>query len=90
MSSSPTIPGERTNKRKKPNISIKLYVDILKLLTKLKPMLKGYRTYILGSLSILGAIAAYLVGDASLADSVQLVVTAALSMTVRAGVSNQK
>lgn len=79
----PTFPGRA---RKKPNISIRLYVDIIKLLTRLKPMLKGYKTYIVGTLTALGAIAGYLVGDASLADAIQLAVTAILSMTVRNGI----
>jgi len=46
-------------------------------------MLKGYKTYITGAVSIIGAVAAYLVGDMSLADTAQLVVTAVIGMTVR-------
>lgn len=52
-------------------------------------MLKGYRTYILGGVSIIGAVAAYLVGDTSLTEAVNLVVTAGLAMFVRAGVSSE-
>ena len=88
MSSSHPEPIFRSRKRQtKPNVSIKLYVDIIKLLTRLKPMLKGYKTYIVGTLTALGAIAGYLVGDASLADAIQLAVTAVLSMTVRNGIT---
>jgi len=76
----PTFPGRA---RKKPNISIRLYVDIIKLLTRLKPMLKGYKTYITGTLAILTAIGTYLAGDMSLAETIQLTVTAILGMTVR-------
>jgi len=52
-------------------------------------MLSGYKTYILGGVTIIGAIAAYLVGDTSLADAIQLAITAALGMTVRAGVATE-
>lgn len=51
-------------------------------------MLKGYKTYIAGALGLLGAIAAYLTGDATLAQAGQLALTAILGMTVRAGISN--
>lgn len=50
-------------------------------------MLKGYRTYIIGGLAIIGAVAGYLVGDTTLPEAIQLAVTAALGMTVRAGVA---
>jgi len=46
-------------------------------------MLKGYKTYITGGVTIIGAVAAYLVGDADLVQTAQLVVTAVLGMTVR-------
>ena len=51
-------------------------------------MLSGYKTYIVGVLAVLGAVAGYLVGDAALADSIQLVVTAILGMTIRNGVAS--
>jgi hypothetical protein len=50
-------------------------------------MLKGYKTYIVGGITVISAIASYLVGDANIADTIQLCVTAVLSMTVRAGIS---
>lgn len=46
-------------------------------------MFKGKKTYILGGVSILGAVASYLVGDTSLVDTAQIVVPAVLGMTVR-------
>jgi hypothetical protein len=49
-------------------------------------MLKGYKTYITAGVTVIGAVAAYLVGDAQLADTVQLVVTAMLAVFVRNGV----
>ena len=49
-------------------------------------MLKGYKTYIVGTLAVLGAVGAYLTGDATLGDTIQLVVTAVLGMTIRHGV----
>ncbi|CAB5155653.1 hypothetical protein UFOVP149_21 [uncultured Caudovirales phage] len=50
-------------------------------------MLKGYRTYILGGIAILGAAASYLVGDASLNEAINLAVTAGMAMFVRSGVT---
>lgn len=45
--------------------------------------IKGYKTYIVGALGVLGAIASYLVGDVTIAEAGQLVLTAILGMTVR-------
>ena len=50
--------------------------------------LKGKKTYITGGLAILGAIAAYLVGDATAPQAAQMVLTAVLSMTVRNAIGN--
>jgi hypothetical protein len=49
-------------------------------------MLKGYKTYIVAGVTILGAWAAWSVGDATLADTVQLTVTAVLGATIRNGI----
>lgn len=46
-------------------------------------ILKGKKTYVVGVLSILGTIGTYLVGDLALAEAAQLILTAALGMTVR-------
>lgn len=51
-------------------------------------MLKGYRTYILAAVAIISAAAAYLVGDITLAEAGQLVITGALGASIRAGVKN--
>lgn len=50
-------------------------------------MLKGYKTYIVGGLALLGALAGYLVGDDTLAQAMQLGVTALLGMTVRSAIN---
>ncbi len=50
-------------------------------------MLNGYKTYILGGVTIISAIAAYLVGDASLANTINLVVTAGMGIFIRNGIS---
>ena len=50
-------------------------------------MLKGYRAYILGTATIIGSIAAYLVGDVSLVDTINLCVTAGMGMFIRSGVN---
>lgn len=52
-------------------------------------MLSGYKTYVTGVLAILGFIAAYLVGEADLATTIQASVTAALAMTLRHGISTE-
>lgn len=52
-------------------------------------MFKGYKTYITGAVAIISAVAAYLVDDMALADSAQLVLTAILGMTVRAGITTE-
>lgn len=53
-------------------------------------MLKGYKTYVVGAVAILGAIASYLVGDVEAAAAAQLILTAILGMTVRAGITTEK
>jgi hypothetical protein len=50
-------------------------------------MLSGYKTYITATVAVVGAVAAYLVGDVSLADTAQIVVTALLGAFIRHGVS---
>ena len=51
-------------------------------------MLKGKKTYVTATLAVIGAVAAYLVGDIALADAAQLVLTAVLGATIRNGVAN--
>ena len=51
-------------------------------------MLQGYKTYIVAGVAIIGSIAAYLVGDVSLSDTIQLVVTSVLGATIRNGIKN--
>lgn len=49
-------------------------------------MLKGYRTYVLGAVTIIGALATYLIGDTSLTEAINLIVTAGMGMFIRSGV----
>jgi hypothetical protein len=49
-------------------------------------MFAGQKTYITAGVTVLGAVAAYLVGDADLMQTVQLVVTALLAAFVRNGI----
>jgi hypothetical protein len=49
-------------------------------------VLSGYKTYILAGITVLGAVASYLVGDLSLADGLQLIVTALTGAFIRNGV----
>ena len=52
-------------------------------------MLKGYKTYIVGALAVLGAIGGWLDGDMTLLAALNLAVPAVLAMTVRHGVTTQ-
>lgn len=49
-------------------------------------MFKGKKTYIVAAVTVIGAVASYLVGDASLTDALQLIVPAVLGATIRHGV----
>ena len=48
--------------------------------------LKGKKTYIVGTLGVLGAVASYLVGDATAVEAGQTALGAILAMTVRNGI----
>ena len=50
-------------------------------------MLKHKKTYITAVVAIVTAVGAYLSGDLALADTIQLVVTAVLGITLRAGIA---
>jgi precorrin-4 methylase len=50
-------------------------------------MLSGYKTYITAGVAILTAAAAYLTGDMTVAETLQLVVTALLGAFLRSGVA---
>lgn len=49
-------------------------------------MLSGYKTYITAAVAVIGAVAAYLTGEAELGPTIQLVVTAVLGATIRHGI----
>ena len=48
---------------------------------------KGYRTYILGTLAVVGGVASYLVGDASLTEAADAVFQGLVAMTIRNAIS---
>ena len=50
-------------------------------------MLSGYKTYLIAGAAAITAIASYLAGDATLAETIQLVVTAAMGATIRSGIN---
>lgn len=80
------LPSRRRHLKAKP-INLRPWIGLIQLLTHLKTMLKGKKTYITGTLAILSAIGAYLAGDVSLGEAIQTAVTAALAMTLRNGIS---
>lgn len=49
-------------------------------------MLKGKKTYVTAAVAAITAVAAYLTGDATLMDTLQLVFTAAVGAFVRNGI----
>jgi hypothetical protein len=50
-------------------------------------MLNGYKTYIVATLAVLGALGGWLDGDLTLVAALNLAVPALLAMTVRHGVA---
>jgi len=50
-------------------------------------MLKGYKTYVTAAVAVVTAVASYLVGDATLVETAQLVFTALLAAFVRNGLT---
>jgi hypothetical protein len=50
-------------------------------------MLKGYKTYIVGTLAVLGAIGGWLDGDMTFLAALNLAVPSLLAMTVRNGIA---
>jgi len=58
-------------------------------MNKIREKLKGLKTYILGALGIITTVATYLVGDIELGQAGELIWTAVLAMTIRAGVTTE-
>jgi hypothetical protein len=52
-------------------------------------MFPGLKTYFVGVVAIIGAIAAYLTGDLSIAAAAQAILTAVLGMTIRSGITTE-
>jgi phage-related holin len=50
-------------------------------------MFAGKKTYIAAAVAVITAVAAYLVGDADLMDTIQLVITAVIGATLRNGIA---
>jgi len=50
-------------------------------------MFKGYKTYIVAGVTVIGAVASYLVGDLPAASAIQMCITAILGATLRHAVS---
>jgi len=63
---------------------VKAVVDALPPKAKEKPvMFKGYKTYITGTLAILGALGGWATGDLAVPAAIQLAVTALMGMFIR-------
>jgi len=55
---------------------------------KLSGILQGKKTYVAAGISVIGAIAAYLTGDATATQAFQLVMTAVMGAALRNGIAN--
>lgn len=51
-------------------------------------MLKGKKTYVVAAIAVLSAIGAYLTGDSTAMEAIQLAVTAILGATLRVGIAS--
>lgn len=49
--------------------------------------LKGYKTYIVAGVAVIGAVAGFLVGDLTLTQALDLGLTAVLGATIRSGIN---
>lgn len=74
-------------KRRTASVDLRFLVPTIKLLTLLKTMLKGKKTYVIATLGILSAVGAYLTGDLSLADTMKACFEGVMAMTLRNGIS---
>lgn len=79
---------DRWRERKGKAIDMRPLLLTIQILNKLKTMLKGYKTYVAGTLAIITAIGSYLTDAATLPEALQAILTAVIGMTVRAGISN--
>ena len=50
-------------------------------------MFSGYKTYITATVAVITTIGTYLSGDATLAESIQIIVPAILAVTIRQGIA---
>jgi hypothetical protein len=50
-------------------------------------MLNGYKTYITGAVTLLGALGGFLTGNLTPLDAIDLAIPAILAMTVRNGIA---
>jgi hypothetical protein len=79
----------RFREKKGKPIDLSKYTKTIIIILKLKGMLAGYKTYIAGTLSVLTAIGAYLSGDISLIDAINVIIPAVMGMTVRSAIAKK-
>lgn len=58
-------------------------------MNKLLEKLKGYKTFITGTVTIVSTVGAFLVGELELVNAIQLIVTSLLAMFVRDGMKTE-
>lgn len=59
----------------------------MEFITKIKTILQGYKTYLVGVGAIIAAILAFIGGEMDIVATVQSIIAAVMTMTVRAGVA---
>lgn len=74
--------------RRSASVDLRFLVPTIKLLSLLKSMLKGKKTYVAAALGILTAVGGYLTGDMSLAETMKACFEGVMAMTIRHGIAN--
>lgn len=54
-----------------------------------RPMFSGQKTYIVGAVALITAVAGYMTGDLTLAEALQAGFTAVMAATIRHGISTK-
>ena len=66
---------------------LKLTISLYKLMKAIMTFLQGKKTYLISLSAIVGAVTAVATGEASVMEAAQIITTALLGTTVRAGIS---
>lgn len=59
-------------------------------MNKIRTQLQGYKTYLVAASAVLAAVIAWVNGEVETANFFHLLLTAVLSVTIRAGITNEQ